>query len=711
MLDIGEVRGPGGLDQVLAAMPGARGPVRRTGVRRPGADWLVRRWPTVVATGAAALALALAYLAFATPLYTSRARLTLESRVPQLLRERPGLAVVPLDEAAIAGRIEHVRSARVMEAAIRRAGLSDQPAFAAKGPGESVSELIRAGLRVGRVGRTTILEIAFTSPDPSLSAQIANAYAEAYIAEQVAARSQAASEAGSWLEERLAELRVEAVASDGAVQAFRAKHDLLESGGRTLADRELAELNARLVAARGAVADAEARVNGSGTADGSPDEVTSRLRARWLDAARREHEIALRQGSAHRAVSGLREEMEGTERLIAAERHRLADAARNDYAVARSREAEAEAVLDRSVQQTAAGRQAEVGLRMLESSARSVRGLHDAFLGRLVELAQQPTTPGAGARVISRAGPGERTGPGALPLVTGALLAGVAVGCGAARMQETRDRTVRTPRQVRLALGIPCVGPLPALGAGADDHWAVRAPLSRFAAVVRALKITIEDEAGSSSVAVLGIVAASPGDGSLTVAENLAALLATGGARTLLIGGPSGRSPGDGTGCLLGSVAAGRIRLVDAVVSDPLTGLHVLPACLNGGGSGEWRRAVGAVLDAARDRYDRIVVDLPALRPVPDAADVAHLIDAFVLVTAWGRSDRDRLAEILAGIEPVRERLVCAVLNNADPAALRRIDPPALRDYWPADGSVETPGSCGRVGGRPRFSGSRNPSE
>jgi polysaccharide biosynthesis transport protein len=81
-----------------------------------------------------------------------------------------------------------------------------------------------------------------------------------------------------------------------------------------------------------------------------------------------------------------------------------------------------------------------------------------------------------------------------------------------------------------------------------------------------------------------------------------------------------------------------------------------------------------SILAALQDRYDYVVVDLPALTPVADAKAMSNLIDHFLLVIEWGRTSQSSVLSALDAAPLVYEKLLGAVLNNADPDVLKRLE-------------------------------------
>ena len=82
---------------------------------------------------------------------------------------------------------------------------------------------LRANLKVARLGRSYIEQIAFTSLDPDKAARIANAFADAYIEDQLQAKFEATRRASIWLEQRIGELRQQASDAFKEVQDFKSQ--------------------------------------------------------------------------------------------------------------------------------------------------------------------------------------------------------------------------------------------------------------------------------------------------------------------------------------------------------------------------------------------------------------------------------------------------------------------------------------------------------
>jgi succinoglycan biosynthesis transport protein ExoP len=204
------------------------------------------------------------------------------------------------------------------------------------------------------------------------------------------------------------------------------------------------------------------------------------------------------------------------------------------------------------------------------------------------------------------------------------------------------------------------------------------------------MKVAADTSTTARNVHVLGIVSAVPAEGKSTVAGNLAQLIAHGGSRALLIDGdlrnPSLTrlmAPYAQRGLL--EVLEGKATISEVIWRDPLTGLDFLPVVLPHAIAHTSQllasHRMAEVVAQARDDYEYVVMDFPPLAPVVDARAAGHLVDAFILTIEWGQTSPEVISETLGSAEIVQSKLIGAVLNKANPTALKKIEAYKGKNY------------------------------
>lgn len=215
-------------------------------------------------------------------------------------------------------------------------------------------------------------------------------------------------------------------------------------------------------------------------------------------------------------------------------------------------------------------------------------------------------------------------------------------------------------------------------------RYVINSPFSRFAEGFRSIKLASDlGNSGSSSHKVVGITSALPNEGKSTISEALAQTVAQGGSRTLLIDGdirnPSltaRLTPAAQVGLI--DVVLGKIDWRDVVWIDPQTNLHFLPGAVMSRFSNSSdvlaSEQMEELFQQLREHYDRIVLDLSPLAPVVDVRATGGLADSYILVIEWAKSKIDIVDRTLNETPIVRDRMLGAVLNKVNMAAMSRYD-------------------------------------
>ena len=106
--------------------------------------------------------------------------------------------------------------------------------------------MLSKNLTVNRVGFSYNLAIKYRALSPDQAAQIANAIAESYIAEQLEGKYQSTKRATGWLQGRIEELNQKRALAERAVVDFKQEKNMIAADGKLLNEQQIAELNSQL---------------------------------------------------------------------------------------------------------------------------------------------------------------------------------------------------------------------------------------------------------------------------------------------------------------------------------------------------------------------------------------------------------------------------------------------------------------------------------
>jgi polysaccharide biosynthesis transport protein len=716
-----------------------------------------RRLPLVTLFAAAGLVLGALFLAFTPPTYTAATRILLDENLTKFAEEREMRPAPNQADAMVASEVEILKSARLARVVVSALDLQDNESFlepprspagwlrsqlravaalfgsSAPRSGSPTEEarvgraaaMLQQNLVAERVGRSFVIEVKYSAKDRELAGAIARTYADRYLSDQLDANFDATQRATVWLQGRLTELRNDWLTASLEAERFRAENGLTAARGELVSEQQLSDLNNQLILAQAETANALARYNQYSSIIDSGEEnavrnaiiptdianssVLNELKSRYLAMTEREQEIASRFGEDHPQAVTLRRQAADLRRQIFQELQQVTESYRNEYEVARAREASLRENVGTMAGESSATGQSLVKLREMEQQSAALGTLYETFLARYEEASQQQSFPIAEARVISEANNPVRPSSPSKTMVLGlSLVLGLFAGAGMGGLMEFRERFLRTGDEARAALGVDFLGYLPLLGTPAGRRKkarshadrdegalgdggagllrvAVDAPSSLFADTLRSAKLAGDVLLHQKASKIIGFASVLPREGKTTAAANFAGLLAANGSRTLLIDadlrnpGLSRRlavSPENG----LVEALVGQVAWQNTVLVDQKTQLSIIPALLRGRMPHTSELISGPrmrkLLEEARGFYDYVVVDLPPLGPVVDARAFAPLADGFIFVAEWGATPRALLRSTLQSEPQIASKMLGLLLNKTDMKSLAKYGAP-----------------------------------
>jgi capsular exopolysaccharide synthesis family protein len=234
---------------------------------------------------------------------------------------------------------------------------------------------------------------------------------------------------------------------------------------------------------------------------------------------------------------------------------------------------------------------------------------------------------------------------------------------------EYLDRRSHSEEEIRTAFGRHVLGVLPDLST-ADEHslpWLRTMALESVLKLVRSVWLS-----GRPNIRSIAFTSRGVGDGKTTLAINTAWTLAEMKERVLVIDADLRRPtlhrllnvPNE-----LGfsDVLSGGASFSECVRSTWIRGLDLLTSGTPSVAPGKLLQAADfdALLSEAKDRgYERIIVDLPAVLPVVDAATIAGKLDATIIVLSADRTDARSAGDVVSYVDNLGIRNVVGLVIN-----------------------------------------------
>lgn len=206
-----------------------------------------------------------------------------------------------------------------------------------------------------------------------------------------------------------------------------------------------------------------------------------------------------------------------------------------------------------------------------------------------------------------------------------------------------------------------------------EDVIKINEPKSCMAEVYRVLRNNIEFAYNNANVKSVLVTSTKNGEGKTTVAANLAVTMANSGRKTLLID------------CNLNSPSlhmvfrtVNNIGLTTILKNQKYTGeasiktnyenLYLLTSGLNSEKFSEllMSKKIGDLLKQAKEKYDFVVVDTPAVMERSDAQIISQYVDGCLLVIGAGEVSKEEAKKTKELLENVNAKILGAVLNKIE---------------------------------------------
>ena len=555
---------------------------------------------------------------------------------------------------------------------------------------EATIQAFSDGLKVTPEGRSYVIKLAYTSESASKAATIVNAVANDYVdmlREEKIGKTQLAS---AWLAQRLDQLRSEVEIAEGAVERYRAEHNINDLNGVTLNTQRLFDVNQRVSALRADEAAARAKIDqirqmrtqGFEAVEAVPEVLASptiiSLRDRETELLKEESDLRSTYGTKHPRIVSIQQEKATLVAKIQAEIERILKTIENDAEVTASRIKALEQEIVAVSTGTSLDREVSVKLRELERDADASRNIYNSFLERYKEMADQQELIEADAKVVSTAAPPSRPStPGAKLFGAVGFTASLMLGTLLALLLERFDNGLRSARQVEQALGLPALGLVPKVGRlrrGQKPHqYLLSKPLSAYAEAVRAAYTSLQLADVDNPPRTVLVTSSVPQEGKTTLAVSLCASAATSGQRVMLIDAdlrhPSvDRDLGMKHEYGLVEYLAGERELDEVIVVDEEAGFSYLPVKRQTANPTDLlgSRQMRELLTELRERFDLIVIDSAPLLGVTDTKVLSRFVDRMLFVVQWDKTNRETALNSLAHIREARGRVAGVVLTQVD---------------------------------------------
>ena len=240
--------------------------------------------------------------------------------------------------------------------------------------------------------------------------------------------------------------------------------------------------------------------------------------------------------------------------------------------------------------------------------------------------------------------------------------------------------TIHNEEELRRTLNTPCMGQIPTVKLTRKMPYPLIHRLKAdngFGESIRLLRLRVEKAMEEEEKKVLLVSSAIPGEGKTTISVNLAVSLAKKGRRVLLIdcdlrnpsvvGTLSTKSHPLSNANNLVDYIRGKVTVMDMVQPTEVEDLFVIPAG-NGGKSDNAAMLsdprMARLIQAGRNMYDYVILDTPPCSLLADAAELADLAEAGLMVIRQDYAARDQVLDGIQRLGDGRLPVIGCAFNN-----------------------------------------------
>jgi succinoglycan biosynthesis transport protein ExoP len=693
----------------LLPAPGAQFPVPAESLRAPwrGSEieledsgvplshylWILRRhrWK-IISFIFVCVAATLIVSSRITPIYESTASVDVDRQMPLGIIGQEANNAPNDTEQFLATQVRLIQSDSVVRPVAQRYKLLALESVSSNAdPARSPSEeapMFLSNLKVARPPGTLLLLISYRSPDPRLSADVANAITRSYLEHTYNIRSRSSASLSEFMEKQIEELKAKMERSSAALAKFERELNVINPEEKTsILTARLLQLNTEYTNAQGDRVRKEAtwRSVGEGTLAAAQvstqGEALKRIAERLDEAHQKLAEVQMHYGANHpeyrKAITQLTEVQgqlqqgreNAAQRVYVEYREAMNREAMLQKAVAQTK-AEFDHINARSFEYQAFKREAEGDKKIYEELVRKIKeaGINAGFQNGAIRIADaarpsvRPVSPRIKVNVV-------------VAFALSTLLA-----LGVAVLSDTLDNTLRDPEQIGSLLNTEVIGSLPLVKPSAkkllavlpdrdrvasEDGW-----LNGFEEAVGTLRNTIILGSFGCQIRSLMVTSASPSEGKTTSAVRLALAHALQKHKTLLIDADMrrpavGRSLGITADEGLASALSNGLKWKDNLLKvDQIPYLDVLATrTTNRRAADLIGSALPKILDEAARWYDLVIVDVPPMLGFPEPLQMAVAVDGVVVIARAGKTNRKAVGAALNMLQRVRANVLGVVLN------------------------------------------------
>jgi polysaccharide biosynthesis transport protein len=664
--------------------------------------WLILGVISVVA------ALGILWTLLQTPLYTSTVRIQIERNSAKIVE---GGNVSPVETTAdhdfLKTQYELLLSRTMAERVVSALKLGSEPDFLKPRTFPVVSKIAayifpnaetttdkrsldrRASTvvidnrQVRPVSGSRLVDVTCSDPSPVRSQNLANAYADAFIASTIDKRFEANSYAKTFLDDQSRQLKVRLEESEKLLLEFAEKEQIIVVNEKSsIAENNLAAANAALgslISERTRNEQQWKQVESATAATADLPQFLNNLVVSGLRAQRNalvtDYQEKLQTFKpAYPVMMEINQKIREIDRQLTSEIKSIKSSLKGAYESSLNQEQEVKRQIEKLRDEVLDLQKRSIQYNALKRDVDTNRSLYNSLLQRFKEV---DIAGGVGTNnvfIVDRAVvPLRPSSPSMLKALGLALFLGLGLGVATAYVLELLDDTVRSADEIERISGLTTLGVIPKVRGDTSIETEIADPRSALSESYRSLSTSLQFTTDSGLPKTLVITSSGPSEGKSITSLAIARHFATVGLRVLLVDADL-RKPslhtkmGLDNSKGLSNYLTGALTPPDAMQPTALPNLSFMA-------SGPLPPNAADLLGSARllslltvglEVFDLIVLDGPPVMGLADAQLLSSAAQATIFVVGSGQARTGSVRVALKRLEMARAPIIGTVLTKYD---------------------------------------------
>ena len=550
--------------------------------------------------------------------------------------------------------------------------------------GQKLKEFVQKRLSVDLERDTSIVTIAFESPDRQLSRDIVDTHIEEFMVWKMDQSLEATLYAREFLNKQIDRAKINLETSEEEMNRFAKLANIFSLDSKLNSEySQLEELNAALAQAESDLIGKKATYD-QARQDGSASlpmvlssEMISNLKTEHSRLQSEYEDLSTTFMEEYPAVKRIKSKMLSVQNRIQAEQGKILRSIKNEYKTALLKFETLKARVKKQKETALDLNEKATQYKILAREVETNKSIYQTLLLRSKEIESMAGVTTGNINIVDRASlPILPFKPDVKKNLALAILIGLLAGIGCAFLLENLDDSIKNPDQIADRFNIPILGVVPLAkktGRPLDTAF-MTDPQEPFSESIRTAKVSIQLSGADSQTKQFVVTSTGPGEGKSTISLNLAMSFASADERVLLIDcdlrkprlhkvlGNGEEKGGAGFTNLLATNEKIRVVLKKTDIPNlwflpsgpiPLNPVELLAS-----------NKFDKFMEQCANNFDRIILDSPPFQGFADTLVLTRKVGGIVLVSTIGETKREALRQFKKGMMNIQGHIIGCIVNK-----------------------------------------------